>query len=353
MNNLETIWKQHAYHEKSFLLSVICWPLSLLYRIASYLKRGFFERWSSKRIIVEDPVITIGNLTVGGSGKTPLTMYIVEYLQKLDYQCHIISRGYGSNYENQFAHYNGRWDCQGFFGDEVESYISRIPNLLLSVGKQRALLVEKYSQKIQKQVFVLDDALQYWRLKKDFQIILVHGKYLFGNRCIFPHGPLREQEIELERASIIVIYSPQKSLQYYQEYLGRENLFLAQQKIVSFENFQGELINLEVLRDKKCISICSIAHPDSFKESIEDLGITLIKSFEFPDHYLYNKEDQNRIDHYILENQIDYLLMTEKDHPKWKSHSSNVLVSKLDLEISDSESFEALLLTYLDSKKIH
>lgn len=347
MSNLETIWKEHAYHRKSFVLSIICKPLSILYRIASYLKRGFFERWTFKRIIVDDPVITIGNLTVGGSGKTPLTMYIVEYLQSLDFNCHIVSRGYGSDYQGQFAHYDGQWDSIGFFGDEVESYISRLPNIQLSVGKQRALLVKKYSRCVEKQVFVLDDALQYWRLKKDFQIILVHGKYLFGNGDRFPNGPLREDAIELKRAAIVIVYSPQESLQFYEEYLGVKNLFFAFQKIMSFEDKSGALIRISDLKKKKCISVCSIAHPESFKSSIEALGIDLVKSFEFPDHHLYTPEDQNKVQEFIELNQIDYLLITEKDKPKYKSDSNQVLTSRLDLKINDSEKFTGIIDQYI------
>ena len=132
MKKLEFFWKKHAYHQKIPLLSIILGPLSLLYSIGSYLKRGYFERWTKSRISVEDPTISIGNLTVGGSGKTPLTMYVVEYLQKRSLTPHIISRAYGSNFEGKFAHYNeGGWDCKGFFGDEVESYTKRFANVKL------------------------------------------------------------------------------------------------------------------------------------------------------------------------------------------------------------------------------
>ncbi|MCO4780896.1 MAG: tetraacyldisaccharide 4'-kinase [Candidatus Cloacimonetes bacterium] len=350
MNNLETIWKQHAYHEKSFLLSLICWPLSLLYRIGSYLKRGFFERWTFKQIIVDDPVITIGNLTVGGSGKTPLTMYIAEYLQSLEFNCHIVSRGYGSDYHGQFAHYDGQWDKPGFFGDEVESYISRLPDARLSVGKQRGLLIHKYSKSVYRQVYILDDALQYWRLKKDFQIILVHGKYLFGNKERFPHGPLREDIEELKRASIVIVYSPEHSQEYYEDYLGTTNLFFAFQKIMSFEDKSGELIRISELKKMKCISVCSIAHPESFKNSIEALGIELVHSFDFPDHHLYTAEDKNQIQEYVEKNEIDYLLITEKDRPKFKSESNQVLTSRLDLKINDSKRFTDIIDQYIASK---
>ncbi|PCJ19478.1 MAG: tetraacyldisaccharide 4'-kinase [Candidatus Cloacimonadota bacterium] len=350
MSYIETIWKRHAYHQKSFLLSIICVPLSIVYRIASYLKRGFYERWTRKRIIVDDPVITIGNLTVGGSGKTPLTMYIVEHLQSLDFNCHVISRAYGSNYDSQFAHYNGEWDTKGFFGDEVESYISRIPNLLLSIGKQRGLLVKKYSKFVKHQVFILDDALQYWRLIKDFQIILVHGKYLFGNRNIFPNGPLRENEEELKRAAIVIVYSPQNSLEFYQKYLNVEQLFFARQKIVSFENQQGKSTRISELKKKRCISVCSIAHPDSFIDSINSLEIELLKSFKFADHHSYTSEDQSIIENYMQENDIDYLLMTEKDSPKWKKPNNKILISRLNLIISESEKFDKILLDYIAQK---
>jgi tetraacyldisaccharide 4'-kinase len=352
---LEKLWRIHAYKRRLWFLSLFCKPLSVFYRSLSYLKKTFFKFFPFLLIRTENPVIVIGNLTVGGTGKTPLTLFCLDYFLKGSRPLRLITRGYGAKFRGGFANFeNGEWDRLGFFGDETESCARRFPQVSISVGKRRGESVARQSQKDGNEIMILDDAFQYWRLKQDFTLVTIHGGLIFGNGELFPHGPLRERPEAIKRASVVIIVYPVKPKKQYLELLANLGytgpVFLANSYLESFMRLTtGESVEVDSKRVPWVLA-SSIAHPETFRTQIEDLGYSVARHFAFPDHYEYSIGEQRRILASLDFLAANYLCITEKDAPKWTLQDSRVLIARQSLSIDQEQSFLDILETYIQSK---
>jgi tetraacyldisaccharide 4'-kinase len=352
MKSLEKVWHDFAYKNTGPLwLRLLLFP-ALLYRLLSILKKCFYSV-PAFRIKVKNPVIVIGNLTVGGSGKTPMVLFLLEYALKSKLDVHLVSKGYGSRFCGNSAQYeDGVWSTRGFFGDEVEMCISRFPSLNVSVQKQRALSVRKVETEHPERVILMDDAFQYWRLQKDFCIVMVHGDCRFGNESIFPAGPLRERPQEgFARTSVVIVYNPVKDGEFYISWLRDKGW---KGPVFFFYAKPGKIISRGVLvsnSPKKAVLVSSIAHPQYFRADIESLGYEVLKHYELPDHGMLSLEEQAEL---LKRAEVEGfgVYITEKDLPKWENvDSSSLFVLRQDYHLDNDESFFNLLVDAIQKSK--
>jgi tetraacyldisaccharide 4'-kinase len=360
LSGLEKVWKSYSYGHKNIIwMMFLCYPLMFFYRCASFLKRCFFAcpLFYTK---TANPLIIIGNITVGGSGKTPMTMKCAEYLQSKGEKIHFISRGYGSVFRGSFAFYEGgKWDREGFFGDEVEMFAERFSDLTVSVGKRRALLVKKISLHDSQKVILMDDALQYWRLKSDFNIVMIHGSLLFGNNHIFPLGPLREKPFSaLKRAGLVVVYNPVREPDFYRNFLVdfnyRGELFFATSNIACFYRLcDGQELKSTDIYGKKIVLVSGIAHPDYFEENFQEFGCELLKHFRFPDHHHFSAAECHGMLEFADNEEADWLCITEKDKMRWAGSemSNKIIYTGQNISISNEDEFFRLINNYIYSKR--
>lgn len=346
IHKLEEIWRIHSYQKTIPVINIIGWPLAWLYRLGSNLKRIFFWRLPGMRIKVLNRVISVGNLSVGGSGKTPVIKYCLELLK--DYPICLISRGYGADFEGQFARYDGSqrsWDRLGKFGDEVHEVLRLYPNIYAAVGKQRAILAREQQDQDSERILLCDDAMQYWRLFRDLELVVIHGQKWLGNQRYFPCGPLREGPQALQRADAVIITNPQHELNVYRNRL--ESL-----------NYNGPLFVLKTELQlccsegtihapdgQKLLAVTGIAFPDNFYDDLQSLGVHLISTKSYPDHYQFTLADMRELRELYHHSDASAIVITEKDFSRWPGISDiPLLVARQKLHCEHSAEFRRLLL---------
>lgn len=346
LHKLEESWRTHAYKRRSAVFSIIGLPLSWLYRFASNLKRILFWKVPGLQVRVQNRVISVGNLTVGGSGKTPVIKYCIELLKNQPL-C-LISRGYGAQFQGQFARYDGltkTWDRTGTFGDEVHEVLRMNPNVNVSVGKQRALLAIEQHNDYPERILLYDDAMQYWRLYRDLELVVIHGQKWLGNECYFPLGPLREGITSLKRADAVIVTNPNNSAEHYKNRLAA----LDYHGSVFFLRSNLELRRLDQsindFTHHKLLATTGIAFPDNFYNDLIKIGANIITTKNFPDHHQFSAEDLQSLRELYEKSGATAVVITEKDFSRWpRTWDLPLFIATQKLYCDESDSLLKLLL---------
>ncbi|MGD0506876.1 MAG: tetraacyldisaccharide 4'-kinase [Terriglobales bacterium] len=273
-------------------------PLTVLYSAATTLRNAMYDRGvlSSRRL--EKPVISVGNLSVGGSGKTPFVIALGELLKARGIQFDVLSRGYGRKARGVRVVETG--GNAGDFGDEP-LLIARRLGVPVIVGESRYAAGRVAEQKFQPQLYILDDGFQHRSLARDFDIVLMTERDFDDD--LLPFGRLREPPLSLARADAIVL--PQD--------------FSAHD--VEVKNFARA--GKSVWRISRQISIpaapvapivfCGIARPQQFFAQVRGAGVTPAAEVEFRDHHAYNRSDVERLLAMRVKMGAGGFLTTEKD----------------------------------------
>ncbi len=331
-HRLEFFWKEHVYQNRHPWLGIILVPLSLLYRSGTAIKK-LCTRLPGIGIDPVTPVVCIGNLSVGGSGKTPLCHYLIAELRQRNLSVRLVSRGYGARFEGALARRrNQSWDTEGFFGDEVEMTVRRFPDLEISVGRQRALFAREADQEKYTGILLYDDALQYWRMGRNFNLVVFHWGLQLGNGRIFPAGPLREGPGALKRAGGLVITHapPELRPEEVRRKLAYEGpVFFLDTSLSHFEDLHAGRVSVNA--GTAIHALAAIANPQDFFADLQNLGLRILKRYALSDH-----EDQSRVEQQRILDTLPgdgFLVMTEKDRPRWKIEDPRVLcaIQKADV----------------------
>ena len=293
-------WLQREWTRSS------CWqlvlrPLSWLFRLLSALRRAGYRLGILKTRRLPVPVIVVGNITVGGTGKTPLVIWLARQLQAAGLHPGIISRGYRGKHGLPLA-VSGSSD-PAEVGDEPVMLAERT-RLPVFVGHDRvAAALALLREHPECGVIVSDDGLQHYRLGRDVEIAVVDGLRRFGNGQLLPAGPLREPETRLDGVDAVVCNGESDD----------EDVFLMQLQPKVFRNLldPGKTATPEDFAGKKLLAIAGIGHPPRFFTQLEKLGLD-IDTRAFPDHHPYTPDD-------LPSGGADAILMTEKDAVKCRA----------------------------------
>ncbi len=291
---LEKQWYRHSAWQLLLLpLSALFWLLSALRRVA------FSYGWlASERLPV--PVIVVGNLTVGGSGKTPLVLWLAQFLRQQGYQPGIVSRGYGSG--SVEARSVGPVDDPASMGDEPV-LLARKSACPVWVGCDRAAVGRALlAAHPGCNVILCDDGLQHYRLRRDLEIVVVDGQRRFGNGRLLPAGPLREGLWRLRQVDAVVVNGGAPLDGLAEQFQMRLNGAM----LVNL--CSGEKRAAAELGASRLHALAGIGHPQRFFEHLHGLGL-VFAAHVFPDHHAYRPGDLDWPD-------ADALLMTEKDAVK-------------------------------------
>lgn len=326
-----------------FLLSLI---YSLVVRLLIFLNRLRPCRLNSK-------VISVGNITLGGTGKTTLVEFIARYLKQEGHKAAVLSRGYKrriSSCELPVSSYES-------MGDEPYMLSQNLADLPVLVDSDRLKAAKEAQERYRVDTLILDDAFQQWRLKKDLEIVAIDAANPFGNRHLLPRGILREPLSSLKRADVFILTKTnlKPDTQEIKDFLSRVNpraeIFEAIHKPVGFYSLANrvERLKTDALRTKSVTLFSGIGDPDSFQNLISSLGINIGLSFKFADHHNYTKEDLERIIKSSQEKSIDTLITTEKDAVRLKrlqpiTRNLQLFVLRIELEIKDEQRFYNRLL---------
>lgn len=284
-------------------------------------------------------VISIGNITVGGTGKTPAAIAIAGEAEKRGFSPVILTRGYRGRAKGPCLVSASKTLPENFRGDRhkvVYSVRDAGDEPVLMAGRLKGVPVIKSADRYEGGIFaiqsfapadgapflfILDDGFQHWALKRDVDIVLINGLNPFGNGKMLPLGTLREPPVELRRADIFVIGRSGKSHgteKPLPEGLAEKPVYFSGYEIVRALNKAAAEYSTEALRDRRVFAFCGIAHPESFMQSLLSLGIDLAGFKAYRDHHFYTQPDIDRLARQSREHRCDFMLTTEKDMVKLK-----------------------------------
>lgn len=280
-------------------------------------------------------VISIGNLTVGGTGKTPMTIYLANLLRDLGYQPAVISRGYKGAAEKTGGIVSDRHNVLlgvAAAGDEPFLMAQSLKGIPVLVGADRFKTGMKAVERFSPDVIVLDDAFQHRRLERDIDIVLVDDQSFFGNRYMLPRGMLREPVSGISRADILVLTRCNNdstgSLRKLSEMAPQKPVFRALHDAYVTGVFTtgkngsaGRMVlgapsTADFLKTAKVFVFSGIAKNDEFQKTVAGLAGEVTGAIGFNDHHTYTQTDFRRISSRAQKYCADYLVTTEKDYVK-------------------------------------
>lgn len=285
---------------KDPLIGVLLLPLGFLFSDVVRFRKFLYRLGALKTHTLPVPVIIVGNITVGGTGKTPLIIWLAGFLKDSGFKPGIISRGYGGQSAIWPQRLTADSDAKNV-GDEALLIASQT-GCPMAVGPLRVDAANLLLKQADCDVILSDDGLQHYALNRDIEIAVIDGERRFGNSYCLPAGPLREPIERLQSVDFIIVNG--------EKYEDREfSMQLVGEKVVNLVT--GEQKSLPEFNAVDCHALAGIGNPERFFKLLETAGLTCI-THSFPDHYQFQRHD------------IEYpdskpVLMTEKDAVKCKA----------------------------------
>jgi len=307
----------------SFLYALVMAFRALCYRI------GLF---SHTRLSV--PVISIGNLTMGGTGKTPMVAYVTALLRNKGWQPVVVCRGYGGKAKgavNIVARDGEIFMESELAGDEPRLLAETIPGVTVLTGGKKSVVARFADENLHPDVIVVDDGFQHLALDRDIDIVLFSAHSLLGNGRVFPGGDLRESVGALSRANAFVITGIEQSMTRkiydFRSFLNVCNptapIFEGSYEITGLKKSRHScFLDIAAAKRLKLFAVSAIAQPDSFYATLQQSGFNVAGCHSYRDHHAYGEEDVNFL--YLAAQKVnaEALITTEKDyvklHPLWK-----------------------------------
>jgi len=329
-------------------------PPSLLYAFVLRIRAEFYRRGLLKTNRLPRPVISIGNITVGGTGKTPVTAHVARLLMAQGLKVAVLSRGYGGTLEGQAAIVSDGHTISltpEQCGDEPFFLAESVPGLAVIIGSDRFAAGELALSECPPDVFLLDDGFQHLRLHRDLNILLLDCSRPFGNGCTLPAGVLREPEMAAGRADLVVLtrcpngarpLSPVPGTPYF---CARHDL----NDLVPLAG--GEPLSFAELRGRSVVAFSGIAEPQIFIDGLKKQGLQVTGSRCFPDHAVYDEARLAEVKELLDTPGADFAITTEKDGVKLgrlpAAYAQRILLARLSLGIPDPAPLAASLLNLL------
>lgn len=291
---MDTLW--YGKHPLSWVLVPLSWP----YRGITLLRRWFLQR---VQVPCPVPLIVVGNLTVGGVGKTPLVIELANKMQRQGLKVGIVSRGFKAKvgvypYEVQLS------DSASLVGDEP-LLLAEQTNCPVVIAPKRIAAMRYLLEKHSVDLIISDDGLQHYRMGRAIEIAVIDGMRGLGNGHCLPAGPLREPAKRLKEVDFIVVNEGDWPNAYPMHLIPGSITHLSSQQTVQADFF-----------NQRVAAVAAIGNPQRFYSTLHELGIKFVE-YVFPDHYEYQSSDL-----YCKE---PYIIMTEKDAVKCRSFSSDKL----------------------------
>ena len=307
------IFKPKFWNQKKGIISFFLLPFSFFLQILIFFRNKITR---TKKISI--PVICVGNIYIGGTGKTPLSIKIVKIIEKLNKRVSIVKKFY-KNHQDEFN-------------------LIKSKQVSLCTGSSRYIAISE-AIKNKFDCVVLDDGYQDFSIDKDLNILCFNENQLVGNNMTLPSGPLREPFSSLKRCQVVIIN-------------GNTNLEF-EKKIKDISNnisiFYSKYIptNLDNFKDQNLLAFAGIGNPENFFDLLENNNLNLIKKISFPDHYNYSLKELNELINLSNEKNLK-LITTEKDFFRIKHFKlPQIQYLQINLEIKNQNNFEKEIMKYL------
>lgn len=308
------LYKPNFWKETN-LVSILLFPISLIVKLIVLMRKTFI-----KELEFEIPVICVGNIYLGGTGKTPLSINLGKELSILNKKP-VIIRKYYKHHE-----------------DEYSLIRENFKHLITKKDRKNAI---KNAVQNGFDTVILDDGFQDYKIKKNLNIVCFNNQ-LLGNGMLIPAGPLRESVDSLKSAHIIIINGDQN--------IDFEKKLLEINNEISIFYSRYQLVDVEKYRGKKLFVVAGIGNPENFFELIRSQNLNIIKKLSFPDHYQFSKSEILNIINDARKNGYQ-VVMTEKDYHRVKDFNfTEIHYIKVKLEIAEKKEFLKKVLTVYDKK---
>lgn len=328
----------------SKILQTSLLPLSVIWESIYRIRRFMYNYGLIKQNYFQVPIISIGNLTFGGTGKTPFTLWLSEYLGQTNKRVLVLMRGYKGNLEHGsgLLKSGARLGYNPFeYGDEALVLARRLKNTFIAVGKKRSENLEHYFESVSPDVVLLDDGHQHLKLNRNLNIVLFDSLMSLDKYKVAPRGYMREGFSALKDADIAVLgradLVTRHKLDTLKRVIKKFNTRISFAEIcykpTGFYNISYEkAFDIEHLVGKRVICVAGIASPYSFFKNIEKLGIEIIHQASFPDHHYFKAEEIDQLIE-MAEKEDAYILTTEKDIVKIRRVADNERILYMEIKI--------------------
>ena len=346
-----------------FPIKILLCICSIFYFLGYKARLIFYKLGILKTNKISPFVISIGNLTCGGTGKTPVSIELAKYLTSKGYKTAILSRGYKRKFTDEQNSGNilvsdGEEILTDYStsGDEPYLIAKNVPKAIVLSGTDRILNAQS-AIRLGAKIIILDDGFQYLKLHRDENILIIDKERPFDNGYLLPAGELRELPDSIKRATAIIISNAQSTkddltLNKIKNYLDSKPLIEMSYKI---KHFKGINIIKTItpneqkneLQNNKVLAFSGIGNPDSFKNSLTKAGLNITEHLIYADHYNYEFEDINKIVSIAVKNNIENIITTEKDaikiEPLCEGAPVTFWYSVLEINWNTTNPFEQIL----------
>jgi tetraacyldisaccharide 4'-kinase len=354
-------WIRRAWERKG-ISGKIAWllllPFSCLFFVGVSIRNFLYRSKWIRAAALERPVISIGNLTVGGTGKTPSCLWLAQELVKRGLKVAILSRGHKRNATapvilgpgangSVISHIHGDVAAAG----DEPFMMARLHGQTVGVGKERYETAEELLHKHEVDVFILDDGFQHRQLKRDVDLVLLGSD---SKGWVLPSGPFREPRKALRRADYFLLTGAEPSWKRLIDSLPTEACFTASLEpmaLVAFESNAWKEYPLSLLYRSRILAVTGIANPDGFYRMIRECEGEIADILEFPDHHAYSSSDWQQINR--AGRDLDLIVTTEKDIVKlvrFPFARDKLLALRVAISVKNGELLVAAMLDRIQKK---
>ncbi len=354
---MEFLHTQNKMNTKELFFS-LGRPFAPIYSGLMRLREILYQRKILKCYSFSVPVISIGNLTMGGTGKTPVVQYLGKFLKKQGFSPAIVSRGYGGASRNSVnVVSDGKnilmdaWQA----GDEPRFLAESLQDVFVLTGKKRFQPIEKAID-MGADIVILDDGFQHMQVERNLNFVLFNTDVLAGNSRVFPGGDLREPISALKRANGFIMTGIRDDNEKQAERFGT----LLQSKFIDKPVFYAQYILESVKKDNGCVitdrdeinkllsqpllGVCGIANPAIFEKTVQHLKINAQNILNFPDHVKYSKKEIEKSGAEINKSNAAGIITTEKDLVKLSALELPFQASAIRMKVLFEDEFDKAVL---------
>ena len=275
------------------------------------LKRYFYQKGVFSVNSFEKPVLVVGNISVGCTGKTPFISQLIKQLNKKNIKCGIVSRGYKAQI-TQFPHQVNSTDTSNQVGDEAFMLFKQM-QIPVVIDANRARAVNYLLKNNKVDIVISDDGLQHYKMSRDLEIILVDSTRMFGNEFILPMGPLREPVSRCKTVKF-VIQNGARDLEHHGDSRINHQVKIVPKCLVNINS--GKEISFDSIKTKSIIAIAGIGNPQRFFSTLNEI-VDVAEKHSFPDHHSFREDDFTHLSRNITHmDKGSVIIMTEKDAVK-------------------------------------
>lgn len=357
------------------VIILLLYAFSFIYGRLVNCKLELYRLGLLKRTQLDCHVISLGNITVGGTGKTPTAQRLARDIRDMGYRVVILNRGYRAKWKGDVGVVSDGKELYmsaAEAGDEAFLLAKNLPNVPVLIGPERAITGRYAVEHFKAEVAILDDGYQHWQLVRDLDILLIDAINLFGNGYMLPRGTLREPVGHLDRADVCLLTKVDQAAEgacdQIRTTIGEQNDHALVVESIHlprcfieigdwYKTITNDGIDIDYMKGKKIMAVSAIGNPASFEQTIHDIGAVIVESLRFPDHHDYTKEEIFDGLRQAQEQGAEAIIITEKDAVKIPSSiiaaERPIPIYVISIEVTfqkGSDEFKSLLRGSLEEK---